>query len=189
MNAVVRSANRFSLRAATVLLLANLMILSTGCSWFKKGDKEQQGMGEMPTEYAAGQTPGAMDVPESVEPEGPRPGDLLPFPELQVIYFDYDRSTIRSDQLASIEHNLKYLKDHPEDKVLIAGHCDERGTSEYNYSLGERRAAAVREYLIKGGVNANRIAVLSKGEEEPIALGHAEASWSLNRRCEFQRMF
>ena len=106
-----------------------------------------------------------------------------------MIYFDYDRATLRADQLARIENNLRYLLDHPEERVMITGHCDERGTTEYNYVLGMRRAEAVRDYYVKNGVVADRIAVQSKGEDQPVALGHDEAAWSQNRRAEFHRMY
>jgi peptidoglycan-associated lipoprotein len=179
-----------SLRLASLVLLVNAVVLATGCSWFKKKPVEV-GNGtppEMPTATAT-PVPGASETPASVDKEGPRPGDTLPFPELKTIYFDTDQSTLRPDQLPILEANLAYLKAHPGDKVLITGHCDERNTAEYNLALGERRAAAVRDYYVKeGGIEGGRVAILSKGEEEPVALGHDEESWAKNRRCEFQRM-
>jgi peptidoglycan-associated lipoprotein len=192
MHSVVRPANgvmALSLRLLMILFVTSALLLPTGCSWFKKGEKKQEAAVTSPVSYAAPSTGQEGNPPANVAPEGPRPGDLLPFPEMKVIYFDFDRSNIRPDQLGQMELNLKYLKDHPEDKALVTGHCDERGTSEYNFVLGEKRASMVREYLVKGGITSNRIAVLSKGEEEPVALGHDEASWAKNRRCEFQRMF
>ncbi len=108
--------------------------------------------------------------------------------EMDTIYFDYDKAGIRKDQLDRVEKNLKYLKDHPELKVMVEGHCDERGTTEYNLALGERRAKTVREYLVRNGIDASRIMVLSKGEESPAAQGNDESAWSQNRRAEFNRV-
>jgi len=117
------------------------------------GDTMATPTSPMPTESTG--------APESVEPRGPRPGDLLPFPELRVVYFDYDKHTLRPDQLANMEHNLQYLLANPEDDVLISGHCDERGTPEYNLSLGQKRADEVRDYYVQGGVLRERIATRS----------------------------
>lgn len=105
---------------------------------------------------------------------------------LVTIYFDYDKSDIRPDQRARMEENLNVLRQAAQFPFVIEGHCDERGTVEYNYSLGERRAMAVRDWLIGQGIDAGRIKVISKGEVEPAAAGHNEAAWSLNRRAEFE---
>lgn len=113
-------------------------------------------------------------------------GDFAPSQELLTVYFDYDKSDVRADQLSRIDENLRYLLDNPELHVIVEGHCDERGTIEYNYALGERRAKAVRAYLVKNGVAEDRVHVVSKGEEEPAAAGSDEAAWSQNRRAEFE---
>lgn len=107
--------------------------------------------------------------------------------QLMTVYFDYDRHNIRADQLGKVEDNLAFLKANPGLKILLEGHCDERGTTEYNYSLGERRAKAIQAYLISGGISPDRIHMISKGEAEPAALGHNEAAWSQNRRVEFEK--
>jgi peptidoglycan-associated lipoprotein len=176
------------LQVCLLLMVATSLVAATGCSWFKRKKPVQTAMGTETTEEATTAPPTAAG-PADNAPEGPRPGELRPFPELQVIYFDYDQSNIRQDQLSRVENNLKYLQDHPNDKVLIEGHCDERGTVEYNFSLGERRASAIRDYYLKGGIPAERLAIISKGEEEPVDPGHTEAAWAKNRRCEFKRMF
>jgi peptidoglycan-associated lipoprotein len=175
------------LQVCLLLMIATTLVATTGCSWFGKKKPPVQATPaanvEQPT--APPTAPGPVDN----APEGPRPGELRPFPELQVVYFDYDKATIRKDQLERIEGNLKYLQAHTDAKVLIEGHCDERGTVEYNFSLGERRAAAIRDYYLKGGIPAERVAIISKGEEEPAVPGHTEAAWSKNRRGEFKRMY
>ncbi|MFI5342080.1 MAG: peptidoglycan-associated lipoprotein Pal [Candidatus Methylomirabilales bacterium] len=101
---------------------------------------------------------------------------------LQEIFFDFDKATIREDQKAALDANGSILKANPNVKVLIEGHCDERGTVEYNLGLGERRAKAVRDYLVAGGIPAERIAIVSYGKERPFVLGHDESAWKWNRR-------
>ncbi len=129
--------------------------------------------------------PKSENLPVSAPVEGPRPNKLKPAVDMLIIYFDYDKSNIRPDQMERLEKDLKYLKDHPEVKVQIEGNCDERGTTEYNLALGERRAKTVLEYLTKNGIAADRLRVLSKGEENPADPGHTEEAWGKNRRDEF----
>lgn len=179
-----------AMRLGMILLVLSGLMMTTGCSWFRGGEKED--VISQPTEdYQADQQTGMDDTvaPPSVETEGPRPGETLPFPELQVIYFDFDKSDIRPDQLERIDNNLQYLLNHPNDKVLIEGHCDERGSLEYNFALGMRRASSVRDYYVSHGVDPERIAIISYGEEQPAVLGHDEEAWAKNRRAEFKRMF
>lgn len=101
------------------------------------------------------------------------------------VYFDFDRSAIKPSERSKIDAVANVLKSKPQTKVQIEGHCDERGTEEYNRSLGERRALAVREYLINTGIEANRIFTISYGEDRPADPGHNEAAWAKNRRAEF----
>ncbi|MGC8743742.1 MAG: peptidoglycan-associated lipoprotein Pal [Verrucomicrobiia bacterium] len=101
------------------------------------------------------------------------------------VYFDFDRSTIRPSEKSKIEAVAAVLKQKPETKVQVEGHCDERGTEEYNRALGERRALAAREYLINLGISGDRIFTISYGEDKPADPGHNEAAWAKNRRAEF----
>ena len=175
--------------ALLLVLLLGLSLTLGGCSRSKPltGPTDP---GDDWSERDTGMGADAFDpIPESVDQEGIRPGQLLPFPEMRTIYFDYDRSEIRPDMLAEIEHNLRYLLDHPEDKVFIEGHCDENGTNEYNFSLGWRRANAVKDYYVSNGIDANRIGVVSRGEEFPAVVGHSESARAKNRRAEFKRMY
>jgi len=118
--------------------------------------------------------------------EEAQPGPYSSEGYLEKIYFDFDKSTIRPDQMKNAEGNAKWMLDHADMKVLIEGHCDERGTVEYNLGLGSRRANAVRDLLVKRGVNAENISVMSKGKEEPADPGHTEEAWAKNRRDEFK---
>ncbi|HWO57095.1 MAG TPA: peptidoglycan-associated lipoprotein Pal [bacterium] len=104
---------------------------------------------------------------------------------LKTIYFDFDKYNLRDDARRVLDANAEILRNNPEMNILIEGHCDERGTDEYNLALGERRAQAAREYLIRLGIDPSRINVISYGEERPVAPGHDEESWALNRRGEF----
>ncbi|MDE2058939.1 MAG: peptidoglycan-associated lipoprotein Pal [candidate division NC10 bacterium] len=104
---------------------------------------------------------------------------------LHDIYFDFDRSEIREDAKKLLAADIEWLKKDGAAKVTIEGHCDERGTSEYNLALGERRARATRDYLVAAGIAANRISTISFGKERPFALGHDESAWKWNRRAHF----
>lgn len=108
-----------------------------------------------------------------------------PSTELATIYFAYDSYSLTSEARASLKSNADWLKANPNGRVQIEGHCDERGTNEYNMALGDRRANAVRGYLTKMGVEKSRIDTISYGEERPSDVGHDEAAWSRNRRAVF----
>ncbi|HEY1170419.1 MAG TPA: peptidoglycan-associated lipoprotein Pal [Verrucomicrobiae bacterium] len=107
------------------------------------------------------------------------------FFKANTVYFDYDRATVRAAERVRIDEVAAYLKGKPTYMVQIEGHCDERGTEEYNRSLGERRALAVREYLINSGVEAQRVHTISYGEDRPAEIGSSEGAWAKNRRGEF----
>ena len=101
------------------------------------------------------------------------------------VYFDLDRATIKPSETSKIEDVAKYLQGNPTHAVQIEGHCDERGTEQYNLSLGERRALSVREVLVTAGVQQDRVFTISYGESRPAQPGHNEAAWSKNRRGVF----
>ncbi|MCW5559284.1 MAG: peptidoglycan-associated lipoprotein Pal [Verrucomicrobiae bacterium] len=101
------------------------------------------------------------------------------------IYFELDKSNVRPQYAANLANVADYLKANPTATVLIEGHCDERGTEEYNRALGERRALSVRDRLLALGVNTEQIATISFGEEKPAELGQTEAAYAKNRRAEF----
>jgi peptidoglycan-associated lipoprotein len=100
-------------------------------------------------------------------------------------FFDYDSSVIRPDGQESLSKDADWLKQWPSTKITVSGHCDERGTAEYNLALGERRADAVKSYLVSLGVPADRIETISYGKERPFCTGDTDACWSENRRGHF----
>ena len=97
------------------------------------------------------------------------------------VFFDFDRATIRPDGEATLRRQAQFLRDNNNLSITVAGHCDERGTREYNLALGERRANAAKNFLVSLGIDASRITTTSYGKERPIVLGHNEAAWAQNR--------
>lgn len=108
-------------------------------------------------------------------------------PEFKPVYFEYDQSQIRGDQLPAMEHNGTYLRNNPSAKVLIEGNTDNRGTNEYNLALGERRAMSAKKYLKEFGIDESRIRTVSYGEERPLFNGSGEDDFAHNRRDDFIR--
>jgi peptidoglycan-associated lipoprotein len=105
--------------------------------------------------------------------------------EKQTVHFAFDSSTVRSSDKANIATVADFLKGNQQDAVRVEGNCDERGTEEYNRSLGERRALAAREELIRLGIDPTRVVTISYGEDKPVDPGHNEAAWKQNRRDDF----
>ena len=105
-------------------------------------------------------------------------------PELVTVYFDLDQSSLRNDAREILQKNYEALKQHPDWEVLIEGNCDERGTTEYNLGLGQRRAVAVRQYYMSLGIDGGRIATISYGKEKPVCDAHSDECWGKNRRAD-----
>jgi len=98
------------------------------------------------------------------------------------VYFDYDKSDVRAEQQASVQADVQFLGQHANMNITIEGHCDERGSTEYNIALGDKRASAVKNALTSGGVSASRIKTISYGKEKPFCSESNEACWQQNRR-------
>ena len=129
--------------------------------------------------------PPAVEQPAPTPAVRPAPADFVAIPEVKAVRFDFDRALIRSDDARVLDANVEYLKNNVDTLVLIEGHADERGTAEYNLALGERRARAARDYLVSQGIAADRISLVSFGEERPECSEHVETCWVRNRRAEF----
>jgi len=110
-------------------------------------------------------------------------GDIFESNLLKDIHFDFDKYDISRKDEEILRENAALLKKHPNMKIQIEGHCDEKGTSEYNLALGERRANAAKRYLVSLGVSSNRLSTISYGEEKPLDPGHSEEAWTKNRRA------
>ena len=105
--------------------------------------------------------------------------------QFEAVYFDYDSPQLNPNEIAKVNAVVSYLQQNPSMGVIVEGHCDERGSNEYNLALGERRALAVRASIVSSGIDAARVQTRSYGEERPSAFGHDDSSWRLNRRAEF----
>ncbi|HYD23702.1 MAG TPA: peptidoglycan-associated lipoprotein Pal [Croceibacterium sp.] len=126
-------------------------------------------------------------TPGPAQPTGPVPGTQAHFSQTMqgrdVIYFDTDRFNIDAEDQAALQQQATYLRQYPNVRATVEGHCDERGTRDYNLALGERRANAAKNYLVSLGVPADRISTVSYGKERPVATGSNEAAWAQNRRA------
>lgn len=158
--------------AATMLLVAACGTEDTKPAAETSGSGNQTQVAEQPKPATAPQ------------PTGPAAGSQEHF-VLNVadrVFFDFDSSALSADSRATLGRQAAYLKQFPGKTIIVAGHCDERGTREYNLALGEQRANAVKQYLVSLGVDGGRVSTISYGKERPVALGHNEAAWSQNRR-------
>jgi peptidoglycan-associated lipoprotein len=134
--------------------------------------------------------PAVQDTTPPAPPPAPPSEETPPTPvigssDFRPAFFDFDSYALREDARAALDHNAKLLRDNPSVKVTIEGHCDERGTVEYNQALGERRAQAARDYLVRAGIQSSRMEIISYGKERPFDAGHDEAAWQQNRRAHF----
>jgi len=128
---------------------------------------------------------GTTTTPPTSSTARPVVQDFAATPELTDVFFDFDKYDIRPGDAKTLDSNASWLKSNPNHLVLIEGHCDQRGTNEYNLALGERRAKSTMNYLVSQGVQANRITIISYGEERPQCTEHTESCWAKNRRAHF----
>lgn len=161
---------------ASVMLLAGVSALAA-CS--------REAPEELPPAPVA--TPAPTPTPTPPPPSGPSVGSQAHFVDAvggaATVFFDTDRFNIDSADAASLQAQAQYFQQYPQVNFTIEGHCDERGTREYNLALGERRANAAKNYLVSLGVSADRISTVSFGKERPVALASTPDAWSRNRRA------
>lgn len=155
----------------SLLLVASSM---SGCKSLKKNPAGVYGSGDIYTDGL-----GSISVGDRFTGGTEHPGMFTP------VFFAYDSAQVSDSERAKVEEVARHLKQNASVAVIIEGHCDERGSNEYNLALGERRALAVRAYLTGLGISADRIQTKSLGEESPADPGHDETAWSANRRGEF----
>lgn len=164
------------------ILFLGVALLVTGCP--KRPEVQTGGLAAAPEAPAEPVSP-PEPFREPVIIEEPEEVVVVEEFEVKDVFFDFDKSVLRLDAQEALDENIQVLNINPDVRILIEGHCDERGTNEYNLALGERRARAVRDYLVAGGVDSERISTISYGEERPFVLGHDESAWKWNRRGHF----
>jgi peptidoglycan-associated lipoprotein len=118
-------------------------------------------------------------------PPAPPPPVEIVVPGLGDVFFDFDKSELRADTDTQLRTNANWMQANRARRVVVEGHCDERGTNEYNLALGERRANSVKTHIVNLGIDASRLKTVSYGEEKPFADGHDEDAWARNRRAHF----
>jgi peptidoglycan-associated lipoprotein len=168
----------------TVAFISTTLLVMTSCA--KKNVKaEGTTTGGTPPATSA-QGPAAGGPGKESAPATPAEADVIKIITTGSIYFDFDKAELSAASKDILKKKADVLRDNPKLSVTIEGHCDERGTNEYNLALGERRADAAFKYLNAMGIAADRLKTVSYGEEKPAAAGHDEAAWSKNRRDEFK---
>ena len=186
-------------RRGNVLLVAPVLVLSLFLAGCPKRPATTAASAPPPTGAPAPSTaapstsgtPGPSMTPSPAAPgtaapstTPPAPSEFRETPNLKDVFFDFDKYDIRPSDAKVLDTNAAWLKTN-DNLVLIEGHCDERGTNEYNLALGERRAKATMNYLVGQGVQANRVTIISYGKERPTCTEHSEACWAKNRRAHF----
>jgi peptidoglycan-associated lipoprotein len=165
-----------------------VVLLAVGCA---RRPATTQASAPVPSGAVVGARAGGEQAPrKAAAPSGavtvrPAPREFVGIPELEDVHFDFDKYDIRPDDASILDTNAAWLRANGNQLILIEGHCDERGTNEYNLALGERRAKAALNYLTSRGVRASRMTIISYGEERPLCTEHGEACWSKNRRAHF----
>ena len=175
----IRLLTKISVLSLTVALSAGMV----GC---KKKPHPTGGPGL----GAEGTGPVVVAPPTEPGGMGPRIGNLSernqpPRLAADTVHFAFDSSVVNPSERPKLDDMAAYMRENPNHVITIEGHCDERGTAEYNRSLGERRAQACREYLTSTGIDGNKLQTISYGKEKPADLGHGEEAWAKNRRAEF----
>lgn len=170
---------------SSVGLCFSIMLLLSGCP--KRADLGSMEAGSIPTQSEEKVKPATpiQEPPAKGAPSAQQPTMTGKESPLKDIFFDFDKSAIRNDVKSSLAEDLQWLNANPTAQITIEGHCDERGTAEYNLGLGERRAKATQDYLMAAGINAKRIKTVSFGKERPFVMGHDESAWKWNRRAHF----
>jgi len=165
-----------------IVICGAALVLPTACA--KKVRTTEQAV-----EHPKAETP-----PAPVTKEQPKPQPEMPAPppevrsaaaKLEDVFFDFDKALLRPESARILNEDARWMKENPDTRLTIEGHCDERGTEEYNLVLGERRARIVKQYLETHGVDSSRTKTISYGKERPFCQGHNEQCWQENRRGHF----
>jgi len=191
MITIFRRWNVITGRKSILVILAVVLLFSLTLVNCSKKPAEPSPM-EQTMEPAPEPAPVQVYTPEPEPAPAPAPV-MAPTPEpamfdvsdLTDVFFAFDKSDLTMESRDTLANDAKLLKAASGVRIVVEGHCDERGTNEYNLGLGERRANAVKNYLVSLGISADRIKTISYGEERPFAMGHNEAAWAQNRRGHF----
>jgi len=175
-----------------IAFILSSIVISGGCakrvstSEIGESMKPSVDIGKPPVQVSVTEppVPAVEGIKESPVKEGLVERPLL-MKDVRDVYFDFDRYQIREDARAILSDNAAILNGKVFKKVIIEGHCDERGTTDYNLALGERRAESTRRYLVSLGVDPSKISTISYGKEKPFCMGHNEDCWQQNRRAHF----
>lgn len=162
-----------SVRSLLSVLILGLSVALTGCGSSSKKASSDSSMS----------SPDSSSDDSAIELNGD--SDSNKAGGLRTVFFAYDSSSLSGDARTTLEGNVAFLKDNTDVEVQIEGHCDERGGVQYNLALGERRANAVRDYMVAMGVARSRVSTISFGKERPLAFGHDNSAWGQNRRANF----
>lgn len=164
---------KLSVAEFMIAVAAATLLVTTGCSTMKRGGETE---GEI------------LEAGDDFPMTGERFDAMYPRVEgvtFQPVYFGYDNYQIPAGEQTKIDAVIEFLRTNGGVVIVVEGHCDDRGTNEYNMSLGEYRAQSIRAYIINAGISANRIQTASFGEERPAVAGSGESAWKMNRRGEF----
>jgi peptidoglycan-associated lipoprotein len=170
-----------SVKVLCLVALA-VVVACSGCT--KLRSKKRSSDGRDPNVLASRDSLDVEELGMDLERWDPNELGVAAPGQFEPVYFDYDSAQIRSDQQEKVNAVIDTMRSSPTGRIIVEGHCDERGSREYNLALGERRAQAVREYLIGQGVANDRIQTRSFGEENPAVAGHDENAYRYNRRAE-----
>jgi peptidoglycan-associated lipoprotein len=176
------------MKGRRLILLVTLLMLIVGCQ--KKVTQQPEltpiSLNESGQERASSQEKSEAELFQLPSDEAIQSEDVAPdWLQFQTIYFEFDQSELSAEARSILSGHAQLLRKYPGVKILIEGHCDERGTIEYNLALGARRAQVVKQYLANSGISETRLATLSYGKERPLDLGHDEGAWIKNRRAVF----
>ena len=173
------------MRIKILSLFASALLVSA-CATEPEGSGTASGSGSSPQTTASGSGTSAAPTTQKAAPLGAPPGSGVDF-YVNVgdrVFFDFNKSEIGAKAAGTLEKQAAWLQKYPNKTIVVEGHADERGTREYNLALGERRANAVRDYVVANGISSLRIETVSYGEERPVAYGAGDSNWTQNRRVE-----
>ncbi len=160
---------------------AEMALEKTKAEKEKRAKREKEEVGEVPAPVISEKKPEEIEATGTVALGEEKEEVIL----LERIHFDFDDYSLKEEAKTILTKHAQWLKEHPTVRLVIEGHCDERGTSEYNMALGQKRAESAKKYLVELGIDSGRIETVSFGEEVPLDPGHTEEAWAKNRRAEF----